>query len=909
MLLTEVFEKKEFTQLLDGDVWLLAKEDKICGKPGEWREISVPGCWELYDGDRATEGPFWFKRTFFVPETPHGARWTLEFDAVNYFCEVFVNGHKAGEHEGGWSGFSFDVHDRIVEFGDNELLVKVVKQGGVDSRFPMEECLAGFLPYVGVIFGGIWKSVRLTPVYAAKIENVHIKPDAENERVGFTVELSGDLIRDVQVDVTVCSPHGDVRFTKSRDVNGRDVISDVIPIDNCVLWDTDNPHLYTAAVRLFVNGKLVDKYEQRFGMRTFKAAGGELLLNGNRIHLRGALHWGWNSERIIPVMTRAEIRAELEALRRQGFNMVKHCLYIPNKEYYEVADEMGFLIWQEMLLWLPVVTDDLTRRTFAQYEGIYKEIRNHPSIVMWTLGCELEKNCAPAFLEKLYKQAKLMTNGALIRDNSGSAECYGVHGKEYADFYDYHFYTDAHFFGDLLAKFAAVWREEKPWLFGEFCDYDTTRNIEQFLAINKGNTPWWLVEDACFNPTLNNPHSKYAAQQRLMQELSLPFTCAQIYENAVRSAYEYRKLVLEQVRAQKNVNGYVVTSIKHTPLATSALFDDSNAPKHRDEDMKMINDSAMLFVTWDNHREWIKGGDRVIHKDDWNYFGGSMIRPHVMFSNMTRKDIAAALEWQLSYESGEIIRAGMTEAVRVPAGDNREIVTLELFTPLVFEPCRIILRAKVVVGEKAIRNNWLFTIYPSVTVEKAGWLLIVDPKEQLLGLEQGWFADNVVDLRCSALPDSVRLAEKNVVITTLMTAELKEWVRNGGRLIYIQTGAGEYNNLHKPFWRESVQIFRNHSLMSCFPHQQHTGTAFYSLATDNVFSGTALPEGAVRIMDRLDSRKFDLDCYLFEQKFGSGKIIATTLRFGGGAGSQASSINYSPAALFWLTKIVDSLQC
>ena len=811
------------------------------------------------------------------------------------------------------------MHDRIVEFGDNELLVKVVKQGGKQDRFPMEECLAGFLPYVGIIFGGIWKSVRLTPVYAAKIENVQIKTDAENEMVGFTVELSGDLIRDVQVDITVCSPHGDVRVTKSRDVNGRATISDTIPIDQCMLWDTNNPYLYQAYVRLFVGGKLVDKYEHKFGMRTFKADGGKLLLNGKPVHLRGALHWGWNGERITPAMTRAEVRTELEALRRQGFNLVKHCLYIPSKEYYEVADEMGFLIWQEMLLWLPVVTEELTRRTFSQYEDIYKEIRNHSSIVLWTLGCELEKNCPPSFLEKLYNQAKRMTNGALIRDNSGSAECYGLHGKEFADFYDYHFYTDVHFFGDLLAKFAASWRVEKPWLFGEFCDYDTTRNIEQFITSNNGNLPWWLIEDETFNPTLKNPHSKYAAQQRLMREFNLPFTAAQIYANGVKSAYEYRKLVLEQVRAQKNINGYVITSIKHTPLATSAIFDDNNHPKHKDEEMLAINNSAMLFLSWDNHRAWVNGGDRATRKEVWNYCGGDLIRPHIMFSNMTVRAIKSVVEWKFSYENGEMIRAGVSEPVEIAAGANCELEVLELFSPVVVEPGRVVLYCKVVVDEKVVRNKWTFTLYPRVGLKQFAGVLVVDPREELLGLERGLLDTEIsaghqtcleeigINLRSNTWVLAGALENRTVIITTLLTEQLSNWVKDGGKLIYIQTGSGAYLNMHKPFWRESIQIFHDHPLMNCFPHQQHTGTAFYSLATDNVFAPEGLPENALRIMDRLDARKFDLDCYMFEQQLGAGNIIATTLRFGGGQGTQASSVDNNPAALYWLAQIVEYL--
>jgi hypothetical protein len=97
--------------------------------------------------------------------------------------------------------------------------------------------------------------------------------------------------------------------------------------------------------------------------------------------------------------------------------------------------------------------------------------------------------------------------------------------------------------------------------------------------------------------------------------------------------------------------------------------------------------------------------------------------------------------------------------------------------------------------------------------------------------------------------------------------------------------------------------------MELFPHDGHTGSVFYSLAGDNVFVGDKLPAGAVRIMDRLDARNFDLDCYMFELRFGSGRIVAATLRFGGGSGDQATDLNCSPAAIYWLSRIVEYLGC
>jgi hypothetical protein len=153
----------------------------------------------------------------------------------------------------------------------------------------------------------------------------------------------------------------------------------------------------------------------------------------------------------------------------------------------------------------------------------------------WSVNCVIQRVLS----------SKKLTDDAIIRDHSGSVECYGGLPKEYADFYDYHFYTDIHFFSDLLSQFAGSWREDKPWLFGEFCDYDEFRDIQGVVEHAGGQMPWWLSQNLEVNPSAKDERWLYNQQVERTAGLSLPFTNEQLVNNSRKSAYVYRKFVLE----------------------------------------------------------------------------------------------------------------------------------------------------------------------------------------------------------------------------------------------------------------------------------------------------------------------------------------------------------------------------
>ncbi len=264
--------------------------------------------------------------------------------------------------------------------------------------------------------------------------------------------------------------------------------SATIPVAGLRLWSPEDPFLYDLEVAA---GDETSHW--RIGFREVRADGEMILLNGEPVYLRGALHWGYYPSTIIPRPSREAIRQELSGLREMGFNTVKHCLWVPREEYFSLCDEMGFFTWLELPLWLPRVTPLLEQRMEREYPRILGQAAHHPSLVIASLGCELGADVNAATLERLYRLAREVTGGVLVRDNSGSGECYGGLATDFADFSDYHFYADLQNLEPLLETFTPRWKTVRPWLFGEYADADTWRVIGE-------NGPWWSSNNPDMNP-------------------------------------------------------------------------------------------------------------------------------------------------------------------------------------------------------------------------------------------------------------------------------------------------------------------------------------------------------------------------------------------------------------------------
>lgn len=891
---------------------------------GEWEftlkeqhgTIQVPGTWEAQGFDRRSEGPANFRKTVTVPAGWHGKKIQLQFDAVSYYAEIQVNGEPVGTHTGMWSPFALDVSE-VVRFGQaNELALTVFKPG---ERFPVRESLAGFLPDVSIPFGGIWQSARLVAFEGAALSDISLWSDAQTGDVRVSAETHRAQGMKAVVAIFAPLPHHPTPapleveeenpvIEQACEINSG-TITAMLTVPQPELWQPDHPVLYMVEIRLENEQGVQARVQRIFGFRSLSHDGDQLLLNGAPICLRGLLNWGWYPDILCPAPDEATIRDEFQRVRSMGFNMVKLCLYVPSPLYLRIADEEGMLLWLELPMWLPTVTPRLRQQAPIEYADILDAVQHHPSVVIYSLGCELGKGVDADLLGPLNTILRERVSGVLACDNSGSGEAYGGLAFDYADFNDYHFYCDLHYFSPLVDHFSRDWRPARPWIFGEFCDADDYRDLGALAQAHHGELPWWLVE---INPIRPLWQQDARFQKARMEALKLPFDEPTIQHISYQQSLVVRKTILEKVRGRAGMGGYVVTGLRNTPLATSSMFDDYGHPKYAAEEVKTFNADTVLVLEQGRARLWTHGGDRPFPVDLYNHTAGSEVGFRVVLAHAGRELPAGEVRWTMQAPDGTMWAEGETsppnplsigwregEEQRMRGGNPYEIASFQFRMPEVDTAQTY--RLEVRLGE-TVANHWSLWLYPAV----ATWeerLYLHDPAGVLVGL------DDLAQAARNVSREAVFPAD-GVLIASAFTLEVYRFVQNGGKAILLQTGDGNLPAEPCPFWREAIKLFYPHPVMDAFPHQGYADLQFYNLATDYALNSEQIAaevSGVSKVtplLRRLDARQFTVRDYLVEFQVGKGTLLASTLRFTGGAGDQVMSFRANAAGRYLMAQMI-----
>lgn len=323
----------------------------------------------------------WYRRTVEVPDSWDGDRVLLNFGAVDWDSEVWVNGTSVGSHKGGFDKFSFDVTDALQE-GENEIVVGVHDPSDEGEQPVGKQRLEpGGIWYT--TFTGIWQTVWMEPVSEAHVTRLDITPDVPGEQVEVVVNATG--AEGATATVTVLDDEGTEVGSASGDPNS----AITVPVPDARLWSPDDPYLYDVDVTLTSDDgdEVHDEVAGYTGMRSIET--GEVdgvlrpLLNGEYVFQVGTLDQGYWPDGVSTAPTDEALRFDIESHKELGFNTIrKHVKVEPDRWYYW-ADRLGVMVMQDM----PSMSGDPSQAGRDQFEtelhALVDEHRSFPSIVNW----------------------------------------------------------------------------------------------------------------------------------------------------------------------------------------------------------------------------------------------------------------------------------------------------------------------------------------------------------------------------------------------------------------------------------------------------------------------------------------------------------------------------------------------
>ncbi len=374
--------------------------------------VWIPGSWNTYARYWHYEGAAWFQRAF---EVPASGELRIRFAGVFYRSKVWLDGKLLGEHEGGYTPFTFLIPGvtkgahRLVVLVDNRLDDESLPKQGVD-----------WFPY-----GGIYRSVYAELVPDVFIDYFWVKtPDfseaqATLEIQAFLRNASGQS-KDQRVELEV---DGKRLYSGIHRVTGGDTkVTFKAALPGPRTWSPDSPYLYSA--RLLLPDAADDQYT-RFGVRSFKSDKCRILLNGEAFKFMGANHhddhpdWG-------PAMPPHIIRQDIEILKRMGANGVRSH-YPTDEMFLDYCDEVGLVFFEEVPAW-QYSADQMARAVVqdkikTQLREMVDRDMNHPSIFVWSLGNEWpEFSKSYDVIKSLIEYAHALDSSRFITFVTGGAQ-------------------------------------------------------------------------------------------------------------------------------------------------------------------------------------------------------------------------------------------------------------------------------------------------------------------------------------------------------------------------------------------------------------------------------------------------------------------------------------------------------
>ena len=381
----------------------------------------------------------WYQRMIQIPSAWQGKRVKLNFGAVYYESEVYIDGRFVGRHYGGSDSFAFDITDFVGDGKEHSIVVHAesdLRSGTQPGGKQSTNYYSYGCSYTRTT--GIWQTVWMEAVDDMALERVQVVTDIDNEQI-VVIPTYYNVAGGNTLSVEVRDGGKVVAHAESAAVQGVPV---VVALKKAKLWSPESPFLYDVVYEVKnAEGETLDRVDAYVGMRKVHIDGNKIYLNNKPYYQRLVLDQGFYPDGIWTAPSDEALKHDIEMSKAAGFNGARLHQKVFEERFHYWADKLGYIVWGEMASWDKDFNSVAAARNFlSEWGNIVVRDRNHPALIVWTPFNEefgVPSNEAGRFLTDVYNETRRLdptrpvntvSGGIYVISDFCTAHCYEQDG-------------------------------------------------------------------------------------------------------------------------------------------------------------------------------------------------------------------------------------------------------------------------------------------------------------------------------------------------------------------------------------------------------------------------------------------------------------------------------------------------